>query len=119
MDKGSVALLLLQLLLLPALVSAAAPPQFENALCRIYDALKSILPVLIIVVLTVAAVIFVVGQVLGAEMRAKANSWAQHIVVYSVVAILVLLVVPWLLQQIDPSLNLERACPSNFTNSSV
>lgn len=119
--KSKMALLLALQTILPlvALVSAASSPPFTNALCSIYNALKSILPVLVIVALAMAAVIFVVGQVLGAEMRAKANSWAQHIVVYTVIGILVLIIIPWLIEQLDPSFNLANACPENLTNSTL
>ncbi len=82
----------------------------QVVLCDLYDLLKNIFPVIIIVMVVLAGLIFVVGQILGAETRSRANVWATNILIYTVIGVLVILVIPYILSQIDPSLNLQNVC---------
>jgi len=85
--------------------------RFIRALCDLYNLFKSLLPIILIVAIAFAAVIMVGGQLLGAETRAKANSWAQSIVIYAIVAVIIIVLVPYLIKLIAPELDLERSCP--------
>ena len=49
----------------------------------------NVLPILFIVLLVMAAVVYGVGHVFGAEMRSKATSWATTMVVGAVISLLI------------------------------
>lgn len=84
--------------------------RIKQGICNVYNMLKDLLPVIILAVIIFAAVVFAAGQVLGAETRSRANVWATNMLVYSVIAVIVVLAVPYLLAQINPSLDLEHVC---------
>ena len=102
------------LLLATSLVVAAEPvnasKRISGALCELYDLMKNIFPPLIVLVVVMAAVIYAAGHVLGQEMGARAKSWALNLIIYTAIGIIIFLLVPWLLGQVVPELNLEKAC---------
>ncbi len=98
------------LVLLSVSLSADAGERIREGICNVYGMLKDLLPVIILAVIVLAGVVFAAGQVLGAETRSRANVWATNMIIYSVIAIIVVLVVPYLLSQIDPNLDLEHVC---------
>ncbi|MEM4335591.1 MAG: hypothetical protein QXL47_01540 [Candidatus Anstonellales archaeon] len=77
-----------------------APQKIMNALCGFYIYLESLLPVIIIILIIFAAVIFAAGQVLGAETRSRANVWATAMLIGALIAILVALIGPWVMQEL-------------------
>jgi uncharacterized membrane protein len=85
--------------------------RFTNMGCTIYNGLKGILPIIIVVVIIFAGVIYVVGQVFGAEAKSKAQSWAQNMIIGVLVAIIIVLAVPFLISVLAPELSLDTACP--------
>lgn len=96
-------------------VAADATPtdtgqRISGALCQLYDLMKNIFPPLIVLVVVMAAVIYAAGHVLGQEMGARAKSWALNLIIYTTIGIIIFLLVPWLLGQVVPELNLEEAC---------
>jgi hypothetical protein len=97
-------------LLLVALVFSQTESGLKNALCNVYLTLKDLLPPAFLVAIIGAGFIYAIGQILPAEMRAKATSWAANIVVYTVIAALVIVVIPWLVMQIIPSMDLNQVC---------
>ena len=84
--------------------------RFNNMGCTIYNALKNILPILIVVVIIFAGVIYVVGQVFGAETKSKAQSWAQNMIIGTLIAIIIVLAVPFLIDIMAPELSINAAC---------
>ncbi len=102
------------LLLLSAVFASSAMDigeRFTRAMCDLYALLKSLLPIIIIVAIAFAALIMVGGQLLGAETRAKANSWAQSIIIYAIVSVIIIVLVPYIIKLIAPELDLEKGCP--------
>ena len=87
-----------------------AQERFKGALCDLYDFLKSILPLVVIVVIILAGVIFALGQVLGAETRARANVWATNMLIMTIIGVVVVIIVPWLLDQLVPEFGLSKVC---------
>jgi hypothetical protein len=85
--------------------------RFSGMGCQIYNGLKSILPIIIVVVIIFAGVIYLVGQVFGTEAKSKAQSWAQNMIIGVLIAIIVVLAVPALINMLAPELSLETACP--------
>ena len=87
-----------------------ATENISNAMCQLYDFFKNILPIAVVLAIVFAGIIFVVGQLLGAETRAKSNVWAQNIIIYTVIAVILVLLVPTIIKWIDPSMDLETVC---------
>lgn len=105
--------LLLALFLITAVYAIEDISQrFVTVMCDLYNLFKSLLPIVLILAIAFAAVIMVAGQLLGAETRAKASSWAQNIVIYALVAVIVIVLVPYVIQLIAPELNFAESCPN-------
>jgi len=84
--------------------------RFQGVFCSLYETLKSLIVPIIVMVIVFAGVIYVVGQVFGAETRAKAQGWATNMIIGVIIAILVIRVVPFILAQLAPELNIDTAC---------
>ena len=102
--------LLLILILLGLVIANSAGERINNALCNFYELLKNLLPVIVVVVIIFAAVVFAAGQVLGAETRSRANAWATNMIIYTIIAVIVLILVPYLIGQLSPEMNIENVC---------
>ncbi|MCX8166659.1 MAG: hypothetical protein N3E37_02295 [Candidatus Micrarchaeota archaeon] len=60
-------------------------------LCR---QLKALLPIVVVLMLIAAAVVYVAGQLLGAETRSRANVWATSMLVGAIIGVLIVLLAP-------------------------
>jgi len=72
----------------------------ENAVSQLCVSLKSMLPVVAMMMLVLAGVIYASGQILGAETRARANVWATACLTGALIAILIVVVAQPVLQAI-------------------
>jgi len=99
---------LLFLFLFLLLVFSARPPEpseveptqkIMDALCKFYKFLEGLLPIVVIILIIFAAVIFAAGQVMGAETRSRANVWATAMLIGALIGILVALIGPWIMTE--------------------
>ena len=74
-----------------------------NAIADLCVALKSMLPVAGMLMIILAGVIYAAGQMMGAETRARANVWATACLTGALIAILIAVVAPSVLNMIYPS----------------
>ena len=72
----------------------------QNAMSQLCLSLKSMLPVVAMLMLVMAGVIYASGQVLGAETRARANVWATACLTGALISILIVVVAQPVLQSI-------------------
>ena len=72
----------------------------QNAMSQLCVSLKSMLPVVAMMMLVLAGVIYAAGQILGAETRARANVWATACLTGALIAILIVVVAQPVLQMI-------------------
>ena len=72
----------------------------QNAVSQLCVSLKSMLPVVAMMMLVLAGVIYAAGQILGAETRARANVWATACLTGALIAILIVVVAQPVLQMI-------------------
>jgi len=72
----------------------------QNAVSQLCVGLKSLLPVIAMMMLVLAGVIYAAGQILGAETRARANVWATACLTGTLIAILIVVVAQPVLQSI-------------------
>jgi hypothetical protein len=89
--------------LLALSISLAYPTMLtslQNAISQLCVSLKSMLPVVAMTMLVLAGVIYAAGQIMGAETRARANVWATACLTGALIAILMVVVAPSVLQAI-------------------
>ena len=101
------------LLLLAAVLSIAhaAPrgltPDPTYQLCKTINNLcfdlTTLLPVVAMLMVIVAGVIYASGQIMGAETRARANVWATAALTGALIALLIWAIAPGVLQAMVPS----------------
>ena len=70
----------------------------QNAISQLCVSLKSMLPVVAMMMLVLAGVIYAAGQILGAETRARANVWATACLTGALISILIVVVAQPVLQ---------------------
>jgi hypothetical protein len=69
----------------------------SGALGAVRTLLCTILPIIIMLAIVIAALLYAVGQLGSAESRAKFHGWATNIVIGAITSLIVLLVVPFFL----------------------
>ncbi len=72
---------------------------FGSIACTLF----TILPPIAMVLVIMAAVIYAAGQVGGAEFRANASKWATALIVGAVLALVLVLLLPGILNALMPS----------------
>ena len=75
-------------------------PTAVNDLCV---ALQGILPVIAMLMVIVAGVIYASGQIMGAETRARANVWATAALTGALMALLIWAIAPGVLNALLPT----------------
>ena len=93
-------------LLLTAVAFAATTSvitTLSDAIVSLCKDLRSLLPIAAMLMIVIAGVIYAAGQMMGAETRARANVWATAALVGAVIAILIVVIAPPVLQIIMPS----------------
>jgi len=68
-----------------------------NALDQVRWLLCQVLPIVIMLAIVIAAILYAVGQLGSAESRAKFHGWATNIVIGAITALIVLLITPYFL----------------------
>ncbi|MFA6214452.1 MAG: hypothetical protein WC717_04205 [Candidatus Micrarchaeia archaeon] len=72
----------------------------QYAVSELCVSMKSLLPVVAMLMLILAGVIYAAGQMMGAETRARANVWATACLTGALIAVLIVVVAPSVLQTI-------------------
>jgi hypothetical protein len=82
----------------------------SSALCVLYSALTQIIPVVCLILVVLAGVVYAAGEMTGAETRARAHTWATGMIVGAVVGLVIILIAPSILGALYPGV--ENACKS-------
>jgi len=96
--KQKVALLFIAAM--PYLASATGIANVMNAMTGLCLGMQSLLPVVCMLMIVVAGVIYAAGQVMGAETRARANVWATAALTGALIAVLIYAIAPSVLATI-------------------
>ena len=91
-------------------LSAGPATSISFAICEIVKIVKAVMGAAMLVLIVLAAIVYAVGQVMGAETRARANVWATSMFVGAVVGALIYIVVPVFLNALLPSAQ-NLVCP--------
>ncbi|MCX8194637.1 MAG: hypothetical protein N3G22_00800 [Candidatus Micrarchaeota archaeon] len=102
MLNRKIAILSVALLMLVALASAqrSGLSALENAIRTLCSSLNALLPVVAMLMVLVAGVIYAAGQIMGAETRARANVWATAALTGALIALLIYSIAPQILFQL-------------------
>ena len=88
------------LFILSSAFAASMLTTIQDAASQLCISLKSMLPVIAMMMLVLAGVIYAAGQIMGAETRARANVWATACLTGALIAILMVVVATPVLQTI-------------------
>ncbi len=94
--------------LVVSVFAASMLTSVNQAISDLCISLKSMLPVAAMLMIILAGVIYAAGQMMGAETRARTNVWATACLTGALIAILIAVVAPSVLNTIYPS--------TSFTN---
>ncbi|MFA5929731.1 MAG: hypothetical protein WC861_02515 [Candidatus Micrarchaeia archaeon] len=81
-----------------------------SSISQLCTGLKTMLPVAAMLMIILAGVIYASGQMMGAETRARANVWATAALTGALIAILIAVVAPSVLQMIYNNGGTNVAC---------
>ncbi|MFA4983406.1 MAG: hypothetical protein WC588_04280 [Candidatus Micrarchaeia archaeon] len=74
--------------------------QLNTAVSDLCCQLMSLLPVVAMLMIVIAGVIYAAGQMMGAETRARANVWATAALTGALIAVLIFAIAPSVLNSI-------------------
>ena len=89
--------LTLAAILLSAGAAFAQTTALQDALSALCSGLSSMVPVAAMLMVLLASVIYAVGQMMGAETRARANVWATSCLTGALIGIMISVVAPGVL----------------------
>ena len=84
--------------------------RLQDLLCGIVTMLKDIFPMVLLAAFVLAAVIYGVAQMLPQEIKARAQSWAWHSIIFTIVAAVLFYIIPYIIQALVPEWDLLDAC---------
>lgn len=92
---------LFSILLLQMALHATDPvAKVNDAVFFLCNGLIALLPVVAMLMIVIAGVIYAAGQVMGAETRARANVWATAALTGALIAVLIYAIAPGVLSAI-------------------
>jgi len=97
MDAKRAACSALFLLLLVGAAAAQPTSQLQRALSELCSGLRDLVPVAAMFMVMLASVIYAVGQMMGAETRARANVWATSCLTGAIIGLLIAVISPEIL----------------------
>ena len=107
--------ILIALVLVVSMVSAVTTltgiQNVQNAVDQLCSSLRQLLPVAAMLMIIIAGVIYAAGQIMGAETRARANVWATAALTGALIAILIVVIAPPVLQTIYDQTGTGVFCP--------
>src|SRR3989338_5576367 len=92
-----VSLLLLCILFINFAMAQDPSRNLRNAFGAICDTAKGLLALVAIVLIVLAAIVYGLGQVLGAETRARATVWATAMFTGAIIGGLIWIIMPWII----------------------
>ncbi len=84
--------------------------RLQDLLCGVVTMLKDIFPMVLLAAFVLAAVIYGIAQMLPQEIKARAQSWAWHSIIFTIVAAILFYVIPYIIQALVPDWDLIDMC---------
>jgi Na+-driven multidrug efflux pump len=83
-----------------AQTGAGDEQKIKNTLDAVKRILCDVFPIAIMLGVVSAAILYTVGQMTPADVRARMNQWANGLIIGTIAAGLIYVVVPWILNQL-------------------
>ena len=97
--------------------AATGPGQITTALGSLCATMKNIVGIALVLMIILAAITYAVGQIMGAETRARASVWATAMFTGALFAAVIYLIVPYLIGYLigasDPGNWINACCTEN------
>jgi len=90
---------------------------FTNTVGELCNGVKGLLPVVAMLMVVLAGVIYAAGQIMGAETRARANVWATACLTGALISVLIVVIAPTVLGAIYPGVGGCAGCQKVITES--
>ena len=103
-------ILIVLVFVMSAVVATSVLSGVQSAVGQLCTALRELLPVAAMLMIMVAGVIYAAGQIMGAETRARANVWATAALTGALIAILIAVVAPAVLNLIYNDSTVTWSC---------
>ena len=109
---GLIRMVLFALLLSYPVLATEGSTQITTTLTKIYCLLQGLVPLMAFVLFVLAGAAYGAGNFFGAEMRAKANSWAMSCITGGIIALLIILFSNILISNLMPGFDMNTlSCP--------
>ncbi len=82
------------------LVNSSMLDSLQSTLSGLCGELQTLIPVTVMFMVVLGSVIYAIGQVMGAETRARANVWATAMITGAIFGILIDVLLPNILQSL-------------------
>ncbi len=79
-------------------MQSGAAGSIQAGICGLSSLVNTVLTAVIFLLIVAAAVVYAGGQLLGAETRARATVWATSMFIGALIAVLIYVVVPFVLE---------------------
>ena len=89
---------------LTGVLIAGSEKNIGSTLACLYETIKSALAIGMLLLVVLAAIVYAVGQVLGAETRARASVWATAMFTGAIIGALLYILLPYILFTLLPDL---------------
>ena len=98
-------------------ISTASSQNISIAMSQLCETARSLLAVGAMLLIILAAAVYAIGQIVGAETRARASVWATAMITGAVIGIVIYLVVPNLISLLLKGTPADGANPCAFSLS--
>ncbi len=99
---------------------ADATSQIKSAMTELCEVAQSFLILSAMVLIVLAGAIYAIGQIMGAETRARAAVWATAMLTGAIIGLVIYLVTPYVISTLLPkgtSTSINPANPCQFTTA--
>ncbi len=105
---------LLSFVMLMLNISILNATSIGTALSGLCTQVQQFLGVALVLMILLAAVTYAVGQIMGAETRARATVWATAMLTGAVIGAIIYVITPYIISQIAPTSGVTTAgaCPT-------
>jgi hypothetical protein len=86
-------------------LAAAQTSALSSALYNLCVGVKDLVPVAAMLMITLAAVIYAAGQMMGAETRARANVWATSCLTGALIGLIIATITPQVLNTLQSGIS--------------
>ena len=93
------------------------PEELRNALSQLCNTATTFLAASIMIMIILSAAVYAIGQIMGAETRARASVWATAMLTGAVIGVIIYFLTPIILRTLLPAggaVTIDPANPCNF-----